>query len=796
MSAAKFPALGACALVAAFALTVPGHAAVPLPNGTLVDKVDFERHIMGLLGRSGCNGGSCHGSFQGKGGFRLSLFGFDPDKDYISLTREGLARRISTTDPDSALILLKGSGQIEHAGGVRFGKDSWQYHVFAQWMRDGALWSKGSGDVKKITITPAEFACSKAGDKVQLKVVASFADGEDVDITCFCDFRSNDDAVADISNLGELRTLQPGYTSVVVSYRGNVVPVRVLVPAEPRAGVPYPKVPENNFIDREVFARLRQLNMVPSDLSSDEEFLRRVYIDTLGSLPAPDEVRAFLKDASPDKRANKIDELLKHPLHAAMWATKFCDITGNDTLALENPVQMKSKRSQMWHDWFRKRVHENMPYDQIAKGVLTATSREGNAPDKWLKQVVKIDEAAQRSFDIGDYAHRDTLDLFWRRQQNVPIELWGEKTAAAFMGIRLECAQCHKHPFDRWSQEDYRSYANVFAQLSFNASPEAKKVINDENVRRKQMQAKVNLIPIVKEVWVMNTGRFMTHPETGQTLPAKAPGGPEFKLERDRDLRQDLFNWLVQPENPFFARSFVNRIWGHYLGVGIVHPVDDFSLGNPPSNEKLLDALAKEFIDSKFDIRHMERLILNSRTYQLGSKANETNKLDKNNYARSYIRPLMAEAVLDVVNSALGVEERWGPDVKPGSRAIQVGASQIQNQALAYAFRIFGRPPRTAACDCERAMEPALPQKLYLMTDQGLLAKLNAPEGRLQQLLKSQISDDELLDELFLATVSRLPTETDRKAFADYRRTVPDRRTAFTDTMWALINTREFILNH
>jgi hypothetical protein len=415
---------------------------------------------------------------------------------------------------------------------------------------------------------------------------------------------------------------------------------------------------------------------------------------------------------------------------------------------------------------------------------------------------VKVDDAAAKGFE-WDYANRDTLDLFWRRQQNnIPIEQWGEKTAAAFMGVRLECAQCHKHPFDRWTQEEYRSYANIFAQLSFTASPEARKVINEENVRRKKLQAKQNLVPIVKEVWVMDTGKFLPHPESGRVLPPKALGGPEFHLERGKDLRQDLYSWLVQPDNPYFARSFVNRIWGHYFGVGIVHPVDDFSLGNPASNDKLLDALAKEFIDSKFDIRHMERLILLSRTYQLSSKSNETNKLDKNNFARSYIRPLMAEAVLDTLNTALGVEEKWGQnpkginDVRPGSRAVEVGASQIQNQALAYTFRIFGRPPRTAACDCERAMEPALPQKLYLMTDNAVLGKISANDGRLQKLLRSSMSDDQVLEELFLATLCRLPTASDRKAFAEHRRTVSDRRTAFTDTIWALINTREFILNH
>ncbi len=770
-------------------------AAVNLPGNKTLDRVDFDRHLMGLFGRMGCNSGSCHGSFQGKGGFRLSLFGFEPERDFDAITRENLGRRLNVADPDASLLLLKATGQVEHGGGMRFSKDSWQYQIFREWIMRGAPRVPGSGDVKSVVVSPPDLAFQKAGQDAQLQVTASFGDGSSADITCFCDFRTNDDAVADVSNLGRVRSLRPGSTAIVVSYRGNVLPVRVQVPMELPAGFVYPRIPEVNYVDREVFARLRQLNMVPSDLSKDEEFLRRLYIDTIGSLPTPDEVRAFLADQSADKRARKIDELLAHPTHAALWATKFCDITGNDTISLEQPVPLKPKRSQMWHDWFRKRMFENMPYDQIAHGVLCATSRDGKAPDEWLADVIKIDEAANAGFD-SPYANRGSLDLFWRRQQQVPLEQWGEKTAAAFMGVRLECAQCHKHPFDRWSQEEYRSYANVFAQLNFQVSPEARKLVDAENLVRRTKAAKNNQISVVKEVWVMDTARFMPHPETGRPLPAKALGGPVFQLEKNKDLRESLFSWLVQPDNPFFARSFVNRIWGHYFGVGVVHPVDDFSLGNPPSNDKLLDALARDFIDHKFDIRHMERTILNSRAYQLSSKSNETNKLDKLNFARGYIRPMMAEAVVDVINAALDVTERWGPDVKPGSRALEVGASQVQSPAVAYAFRIFGRPPRTAACDCERAMEPALPQKLYLMTDQPLLAKFNEPSGRLQKLLRGNLNDDQVLDELFLAFLTRYPTEHDRKAFADLRRNVADRRQAFNDVVWALLNTREFILNH
>jgi hypothetical protein len=775
---------------------------VDLPDKSTLEKVDFERHIMGLFGRSGCASGSCHGSFQGRGGFRLSLFGYDPEKDYNALTREMLGRRLNQFDVDQSQLLLKATGQNPHEGGQRFARDSWQYRVFKEWIKNGAQWERGSGQVKSVRIDPPEYDFSRPGDSGQLKVLATFSDDTEENITLFCDFRVNDDAVAGVSNLGQVNARQAGMTSIVVSYRGNVLPVRVLVPVEAKPGASYAKVEENNYIDREVFARLRHLNIVPSDLSGDLEFLRRVTIDTVGRLPTTQEARVFLEDPGADKRARKIDELLADPMHAALWATKFCDITGNNTDALENPQQSRAKRSQMWHDWFRRRIEKNMPYDEIVKGVLLATSRDGQSPEEWLKQVKEIDEAIEKGWQTS-YADRQTLDLFWRRAQPVPVEQWGEKTAAAFLGVRLECAQCHKHPFDRWTQVDYRSFANVFTQVSVGVSPEAKKIVDEENAERNKVATdKKRQVSLVREVFVgapaagggkgQQVGKALPHPETGKALAPKALGGPEIAVSRSADARAELYGWLRSPENPFFARSFVNRVWGHYFGVGIVDPVDSFSQANPPSNEQLLAALAQDFTEHAYDIRALERAVLNSRAYQLSSVTNETNRFDRNCYSHSYVRPMMAEVVVDVLNSALGSNESFGNDAPPGARAIEVGASRV-NANLAYIFRIFGRPPRTSACDCERAMEPALPQKLFLMGDQNLLGKLD--KGRLPKLLGDDMSDDQVLEELFLATLTRFPTPKDKELFEKYR-AGKDRRTAFADALWALVNTREFILNH
>src|SRR5262245_10302140 len=729
----------------------PAMAAVDVPGVGTIQKVDFDRHIMGLFSKMGCNSGSCHGSFQGKNGFRLSLFGYDPERDINALTRDNLGRRLDPVNPEQSLLLLKATGAVLHEGGARLGRDSWQYRTCREWIENGAKRQAGSGDISQLTITPSEYAFRKPGESGQLIVTARFADGTEENITPFCDFRIQDDAVAEVSPTGQVTSHRAGDTAIAVLYRGKVNAVRVLVPLETPAGFKYPQVAENNFIDKHVFAKLKRLNMVPSDQASDIEFLRRVTIDTIGCLPTPDEVRAFMNDKQADKRERKIDELLKHPLHAALWATKFSDITGNNTDLLENPQQQRTKLSQMWHDWLAKRLRENMPYDEIVKGVLTATSRDGLTPDEWLAQVKKLEEEMGKGF-VSTYAEKPTLDLFWRRQQQVPVEVWGEKVAAAFMGVRLECAQCHKHPTDRWTQNEYWGFANIFGAVAYpnNAfsSPELKKLVDAENVERRKPPAKgakAVQLPVIRELFLAKQG-MKPNPDTGKAPNPKALGGPELPVKPGTDLRVELFKWMKQPDNPFFARSFVNRVWAHYFGIGIVEPVDDFSQANPPSNAPLLDALAKDFVEHNYDIRCLERAVLMSRTYQLSSKANETNRLDRRNFSHAQIRPMMAEIVVDVLNSALGVSEAFGNGARSNVHRVEVCASRMANGNLNYVLRTFGRPPRTTACDCERAMDPALPQTLYRMTDQSILAKLRQKDGRVQQLLRTKKTDVEIFE--------------------------------------------------
>jgi Protein of unknown function (DUF1553)/Protein of unknown function (DUF1549) len=783
--------------VALLGWTAPACAqSVSLPNGTVLKEVSFERHVAGLLGKMGCNSGACHGSFQGKGGLYLSLFGHAPAKDYRALTRDGMGRRVNVAEPDSSLLLLKATAQVSHGGGKRFDKDSWPYHVVREWIAGGAKW-QGGGAIARVEVLPKEHRLQHPGETLKLRVVVEFADSTEADLTPFCDFRAKDDTIAEVSPLGEVRGLRPGDTPVIVSYQGHLVAARVLVPAPADDGFVYPTIPEVNALDHEVFAKLRMLNITPSELSDDAEFLRRVTVDTIGCLPSPEEVRAFLADRAADKRAQKIDTLLAHPLRAALWATKFSDITGNNVDIMDGPPELRAKKAKMWHDWFRKRLADNVPYDQIVHGVLCATSRDDLDLDHWIQREVAENHQLLKGFD-SDYARRPSLDLFWRRtaeEDFFPLEQMAELTSAAFLGVRLECAQCHKHPYDRWTQADYRRYANVFSQVKFGSSPAVTAAVTELLAERRKLPPEKAgpPIPRLREVYVSNhLPRRLPHPETNQMLPPRVLGGPEISL--DGDAREQLFRWLVQPDNPFFARSFVNRVWAHYLGIGLVEPVDNFSVANPPSNEKLLEALAKEFVQSNYDIRRLERSILRSRTYQLSSLPNASNRRDRTNYSHAAPRRMMAEVVLDVLNSALGALDDFSPSAPPGSRAVEVATNRVGDAHLSRVFRIFGRPARTSTCDCERPTEPALPQTLFLMTDSVLLKRIT--DGRLKTLLAEKKTDDEVIEELFLATLCRFPDDKEKRAALEHVKSAEDRRAGFVDMLWALINTREFILNH
>ena len=631
----------------------------------------------------------------------MSLFSHDPEFDFRSLTREAFGRRVQTSDPDRSLMLLKATGAVPHGGGKRLDKSSWQYQVLRAWIAAGSPRSLKGAEVVRIAIEPSEVVL--AADSRSLKVTVDFADGRREDVTPYCRFRVQDETVADVSALGEVRGLSPGETAIVASYKGHWAHASAIVPVPAKSGSDYPVVAENNFIDREVFAKLRRLNVVPSDLSSDEEFLRRLTIDTIGRLPTPAEVREFLTHKRAGKRSAMIDRMLAHLDHASLWATRFCDITACNQDTMEGPPEMTAKRAKMWHDWFRRRVADNMSYDRIVHGVLCATSRDGQEITEWIGGEASIARQAAKGFETS-YADRESLDLFWRRfagDEFFPVEQMAELTATAFLGIRIECAQCHKHPFDRWTQSDYRAFGNIFASIRFGHSIEAGEAIADIiEQRRKSGNAHGPALPRVQEIYVdSRRPRALPRPDSAEVLRPTALGGPSF--DDATDCREQLFRWLVGPDNPYFARSFVNRVWAHYTGRGLVEPVDQFSADNPASNERLLAALARDFVDHRYDLRRLERTILNSRTYQLSSRPNDSNRTDRTHGSHARVRPMMAEAVVDALDGALGPvsEARFAPD----SRAIEIAGNRVKEPHLARIFKVFGRPARSTQCDCEQA---------------------------------------------------------------------------------------------
>jgi hypothetical protein len=770
---------------------------ITLPNGDRIETVNFERHIVPLLSRLGCNAGACHGSFQGKGGFTLSLFGHDPDIDYVAIARDGLGRRVNRSNPDLSLLLQKPTAGVAHGGGKRFAKNSWQYSVFREWITQGCSRDAGTGAIGRLDVRPAEHRFGGPDDSALLSVKVTYRDGTSHDVTPFCDFRIKDDTVAEVASSGRARALRPGDTPVIISYRGHLAASRLLVP-NPSPGKGVAAMPAAyGPLDAEVFAKLRQLNIEPSDLAGDSEFLRRATLDTIGSLPTPAEVRAFRADANPAKRQHKIEELLHHPLHAALWATKLCDITGANVDEMDGPPDLRGKRARMWHDWLRRRVAENMPYDQIVHGILCATSREGRPIESWIQDEIGIDVAA-RAGQPTSYASRATLDLFWRRmgaEDFFPVESMAERTAAAFLGVRLECAQCHKHPYDRWTQTDYRAFANIFSQVQFGNSPEVIAAADRLLARRRAQppEKRGPPIPRLVEIFLDPTGpRRLPDPKTHGELPARALGGPD--IDPRSDPREQLFAWLTGDGRSQFARAFVNRVWAMYFGAGLIDPVDNISVANPAVNERLLALLTEQFIASGYDLRELERAILNSRTYQTSATPNARNGQDKLNFSHTQPRRLMAEVTLDVLNDALGTSEDFGADAPRGARAIEIASNRATTEYARRLFRVFGRPARTATCDCERATEPAVPQSLFLMSDPAVLEKIR--NGRLQKLLKQSTSDSEVIDELFLATLSRFPVHRESAAALGRVKQGSDRKEAFTEILWALINTREFCLNH
>jgi hypothetical protein len=704
---------------------------VRIVNAARPRSFNFANDILPVLSKLGCNSAGCHGKAEGQNGFKLSVFGFDPAADYAALTKEARGRRVFLSAPEHSLLVAKPSGTVPHGGGIRLALRSSEYETLRAWIAAGTPYgSPQDPSVLSIQVEPQERTLAMRGQQ-QLRVRTRYSDGREVDVTPLAKFQTNNEGLASVSGGGLVIARQsPGDVAIMASFSNSVAVFRALIPRS-EAITPYPHLPESNFIDALVFAKLRKLNLLPSDPADDAEFLRRVYLDVIGTLPTAEEARRFLGDARPDRRARLVDELFDRPEFADYWSLKWADLLRVDREALSH------KRAYAFYRWIRESLATNKPFDQFVRELVTAAgplNEVGPAP--FFKVVARP----------GDEA--STL-------------------SQVFLGIRLACAECHHHPFDRWSQSDYFGMQAFFTPLSIRGGPDGEELTS--------AGASESRNPRTNDV-------IYAH-ELGTPAPAAAPSG---------DHRVKLASWLTATDNPWLARNLANRLVAHFLGRGLVEPVDDVRATNPPTNPALLDVLARHLIDSRYNFRELIRTITASRTYQLSSRPNAANACDEQNYSRARLKRLDAEVLLDMVCQTTGVGEKF-PGVPSGYRAIQLWDSKVPH----YFLKLFGRPVRASVCECERNHEPSVSQVLHLLNSSEIHAKLSHEGGTIARLMRRPGDDPARIDELYLIFFSRYPSEQERAIALDYLRTgPPNRRQALEDLAWSMLNSLEFLFNH
>ena len=831
------------------------------------DAVSYDRHVAALFSRLGCNGGTCHGAVRGQNGFKLSLFGADPAGDRDRLLREFGGRRLNPADPAASLLLRKATGEAEHGGGVRLRPGSAEYDVLRRWIAAGAP-ADTPARTTALRVTPAEHV-AMAGDGYALKVQATFADGRAEDVTAFCSFESLDRAAATVDASGRVTAKAAGEAALVVRYRAEPTLARVLIP-RPAAGA-FPDVPANNFVDTHVLARLRQLNLPPADLADDATFLRRAHLDVNGELPTPDEVRAFLADTTADKRAKKIDELLRRPGHAALWTLRFCDLLKAADFGVYADALTLEADAPRFQAWVRARLEENTPYDVFVERILTATSREGRTAAEYATEVQGLFEGYRAGRpDLELYRNRRTLDLYWQRRGADGVG-GAMQVAHSFLGLRLECAQCHRHPHDVWQQDDLLQFANFFTRVrkvgfqgdnekrfpdaaeqqkrydaegkrldalvkqrkqgdgkrldelakaakadldklgkrpaDVLANPKAVLAMADDfrretqelekkakmmpEVARRVMHAEIRLLPTAKAASV--TSPLGTREAAGLRLP----GASELlELPADADPRAAVVTWMRRPDNPYFARAIVNRVWAHYFGRGLIDPPDNLSAFNPATHPALLNALCDGFVANKYDLRWLHRTILLSRTYQQSSTPRPEAATDRANYAAFPLRRLPAEVFLDALNAATGTVDQMNTNLWPANMKVVEVPFTPRNPFVEFVLEQYGRPNRNAAvqCDCERDGGASVLQVLTLANHPQVWLKIRDQNGRVAKLAKASGGDK--VEELFLAALGRLPSAAERAACAEYVRTAPTPEAGLHGVLWGLLNTREFVLQH
>ncbi|QDV10796.1 hypothetical protein CA51_06500 [Rosistilla oblonga] len=712
-------------------LTVQNVAAQP---------VSFELEVQPILAARGCSTGPCHGKQNGQNGFQLSLLGFDSNFDYNAIARDARGRRVFPTSPRESLLLLKATGELPHGGGRKMDENSDEYRTLLRWIESGMPRNlPEEPTLDQVTVSPTQ-KFLKPGESLPLVVTAHYSNGIQQDVTAMAMYQSNESATVAVGDDGVVRAGSlPGEAAIMVRYMNVIATCNVAIPLA--GDVPdelYADLPRNNFIDDHVWNKLQSLGITPSAPVDDAKFMRRVYTDIIGRLPTADEATAFLDDPSSTKRLNLIDDLLQRPEYAEHWANKWAD------LLRPNPYRVGIKAVLNYDLWIRERFRNNMPWDQFVRELLTAQ---------------------------GSTFHNGAVTLF--RDRRSPDELT-TITTQLFLGIRLECAKCHHHPFEKWSQHDFYSFASYFAGLGRKGRGVSPPISGSEEI-----------------VYAAKKGT-VKHPTTGESLePAPLFGTADVGAD-DKDTRVAMAAWITSPENDYFAQTMANRVWADLMGRGIVEPVDDLRATNPPSNGPLLDALADHFRESGFDIQELIRVIASSAVYSLDSVPNERNVGDTRNFSRRYRQRLRAEVLMDSVAEVTGVEDSF-TGMPAGSSAKEIWTHRISSQFL----DAFGRPDPNQDPPSERQEQTTVTQTLHLMNSKTMQAKITSDSGRAAELAKSDLTPEQVVRQLYLSTYSRLPDEAETEfgvsLFAGGETDPATRRDAIQDLMWALLNTPEFM---
>jgi hypothetical protein len=704
---------------------------VQVQDATLDPPISFKLDVMPVFTKAGCNTGSCHGAARGKDGFRLSLFGFDPDGDHYRLTRELSGRRVNLALVHDSLILNKGGGRVPHTGGKRFEESSELYGTLARWLESGTPSDPSNIPVPvALEIFPKDGVLDGDGATQQLTVRAKYSDGSDRDVTSLAYFMSSNDTSAGVSQDGVITAGARGEAFIMARFATFTVGSPFIVLPK-GLQFTWPNPPENNIVDTLVNAKLKKLRIEPSLLCSDEEFLRRATIDIVGLLPTVDDYNKFVSRSEPNKRDLLVDELLARKEFVELWVLKWAEL-----LQIRSSQQVSYKSMLLYFNWLQDKIANNVPMDKMVQDLLSANGGTFKNPATNFYQI-----------------ETDRLKVT-------------ENVAQVFMGMRIQCAQCHNHPFDRWTMDDYYSFAAFFAQIGRKGTEDPRELI------------------------VFNSGGGeVNHPVGGRVMPPKFLGGVVPDVA-GKDRRGVLANWLASADNPYFATNLANIVWAHFFGVGIIEPVDDVRVSNPASNRELLDELGRRFTEYNYDFKKLVRDICTSRTYQLATRTNESNKEDTQNFSHASIRRMRAEVLYDCITQVTETKNKF-QGLPLGSRAVQIA----DGGASTYFLTTFGRATRESVCSCEVKMEPTLSQSLHLLNGDSTGPKIQAG-GLIARRLGEQKAPQEIVEELYIRCLSRKPVAHEQAAFEELLANEPEKQKVLEDVFWALLNSREFMFNH